>query len=141
MREAEVLNNRAALRAISFQSDLARDKSILNFAFTIFMGLLATFNLIKDKPAAIICAVLAMLFCLISVFLSLKVLKNNRELIEATLSEETEPKDSFKDLLVQFGDRCAGDSTWAYRFFWAAVICLVLCVVLYSGIAITFANH
>lgn len=139
--EQEITNTRNILRSTGYQSDLSRDKSLLNFAFTMFMGVLAAFNFIKTNTAAMLCSILSMLFCLISVFLSLNVLKNNKELSEAALSEQVEPKESFKTLLLKMNDRCAREAIWAYRFFWAAIICLVLCVVLYSGLTVTFVTH
>ena len=132
---------RSSIRQAGFESDLARDKSILNFAFTMFMGIIAALNFIKANSFALISAILAMDFCLVSVYLSLKVLKNNRDVTDIVLSLEEEPKPSVRKLLKQNDLRCLADETWAHRFFWGAIICLVLCVIFYSDISIVFASN
>ena len=129
---------RNVIRQVGFESDLARDKAILNFAFTMFMGIVAALNFIKSDHLALVASGFAMVFCLASIYLSLKVLKNNRDLIDIVLSLEKEPEDSFKKLLLKNDARCVADGIWAYRFFWGAIICLVLCIIFYSDISIVF---
>ena len=138
LRQEEVLNNRDALNRYGFDSDLARDKAILNIAFGIFIGLLAFFNTIRVSVPAIICGILALLFSLVTIFLSFKVLKQNSDLASNCLSEQKTPNDSFMKLLKIIADLNKRDGLWAYRALWATILCVVLCVLFYSGITIGF---
>lgn len=128
------------LRNYSFESDLLRDKSILNFSFAIFMGLLAFFNFIRFNTPAVVFGILAMLFSLVSIYLSLNVLNTNSYLAIRVLEDINKTNPQYQNLLSRLFEQNKKDGTWAYRSLWATIICLVLCVLFYSGIKIDFAN-
>ncbi len=139
MTSEEISCNRNALRNSGFESDLARDKAMLNFSFTMFMGLIAFFNVVKTDAAAMTCALLAMISSLATVYFSLKVLKNNMELTQYALSKETEPDEAFKRLLDKLTQKAALDGKFSHSFFWVSIILVVMCMLFYSGVGLTFS--
>lgn len=138
LKNEEVLNNRDALNRYGFESDLERDKAILNFAFSMFIGLLAFFKTIRVNTGALICAIMAIVFCLITIFLAMKVLKQNSKLARNCLSRREQPDEAFLKLLKIISDQNGRDSIWSYRSLWIAMGLVVLCVLFYSGITIEF---
>ena len=140
-QKEQLLKDYDIMRRYGFDSDFARDKAILNFSFAIFMGLLAFFNVIRENMLAVLCAILAMLFSLVAVFMSFKVLKANSNIVTNVLDDQGRGNVSFQKLVCQMIEQNIKDGTWAYRCLWATIVCVVLCVLFYSGIKIDFASN
>lgn len=140
-QNAKMLTDYDIVRSYSFDTELLRDKSILNFSFTIFMGLLAFFNIIRSNIPAVVCGILAMLFSLISIYLSLKTLKANSYLAARLLDDPTRTNMPYQQVLSKLFEQNIKDGAWAYRCLWTTIVCVVFCVLFYSGIKIDFASN
>lgn len=141
IQKDQMLKDYDIVRSYSFETDLVRDKAILNFSFAIFMGLLAFFNTIRFNTLSVICGILAMLFSLISIYLSLKVLKANSYLAARHLADPSRTNMPYQHVITQLLEQNIKDGTWAYRSLWATIVCVVFCVLFYSGIKVEFVQN